>query len=131
MIEAAHQRARDMLPSAQALAAQQAAQPKPKAEPAKVESGAAATAAPTAATKTGLPSRFLPAAGDDLTAFMRALEMEEYVPNLQSQAIFSVGDLRECNLTEQDLKDEIGIDKLKHRRLLLKVLADGLSGPPA
>jgi hypothetical protein len=67
-------------------------------------------------TKTGLASHLLPPAQEELALWLHRLDLSEYLPNLQSQAIFTVKDLRECRLTQQEMKEELGIEKLLHRK---------------
>ena len=70
------------------------------------------------ATRTGLAPHLLPPAQSDLAALLHDLSLSQYLPNFQSQAIFSVKDLRECRLTLQEMKEELGIEKLLHRKRL-------------
>jgi len=82
-------------------------------------------------TKSGLPTRFLPPADDDLRGFLRELGLGCYVPNFHSQAILRLSDLQACCLTSKHLKEELGITKLLHRKKILTALAalEGLEAP--
>jgi len=78
----------------------------------------------TPATPTGLPAKLLPKTDGSLTDFMRSLKLEMYLPNLQSQAIYTLKDLKECHMTSAELKAEIGMTKLLHRKRLMAALGD-------
>lgn len=105
--------------------------------------------ASTSPVKSPAPAvAYVAPAGDDLTGFLRTLDMEKvrrpnpsplspptpnptplpnpcpryekkkYVPGIRTQGITSLTELRECNPTLADMKNDLGIDMLLHRKRL-------------
>jgi len=59
--------------------------------------------------KSPAPARsvaYIPPAADDITGFLRSLDMEKYVAWMQSQGIRSLAELRECNPSLAAMKQE-------------------------
>jgi len=61
-----------------------------------------------------------------MSGFMRTLDLERYIPGLNAQGINTLSDLHECNPTLEDLRDELGVDKLLHRKRLRTALSQGV-----
>ena len=130
--------ANDMIAKARALAEEtvraESASRSPMASPGKsaidginaanemIQKARAAARATTSVSPMKPIGNYISPAKDDLTGFFRSLDMERYVPWMQAQGIKSLADLRECNPSLQDMKNDLGIDMLLHRKRLSRAL---------